>query len=106
MMEYTFRVSNSKFKNSKLFLLPSEKRYTLKGKNLLPLGANSFLSEQTPFQKVTDMQETNRSSQKVSRCKICQKKIPGTVLTSVLVFFLLTALRLVPVFLSPIYQSR
>ena len=30
---------------------PYEKGSTLKGKNLLPLGANSFLLEQTPFQK-------------------------------------------------------
>ena len=29
----------------KMILLPSEKGYTLKGKNLLPWGANSFLSE-------------------------------------------------------------
>ena len=32
---------------SKLFFLPSEKGCTLKGKNLLPEGANSFFSEQT-----------------------------------------------------------
>ena len=30
---------------------PSEKGSTLKGKNLFPRGANSFLLEQTPFQK-------------------------------------------------------
>ena len=30
---------------SKLFSLPSEKASTQKGKNLLPLGANSFLLE-------------------------------------------------------------
>ena len=35
---------------SKLILSPSEKEFTLKEKNLLPLGANSFLSELTPFQ--------------------------------------------------------
>ena len=29
----------------------SEKESTQKGKNLLPRGANSFLFEQTPFQK-------------------------------------------------------
>ena len=28
-----------------IFFLPSEKRSTLKGKNLLPMGANSFLLE-------------------------------------------------------------
>ena len=30
---------------SKLFFSPSEKGSTLKGKNLLPMGANSFLLE-------------------------------------------------------------
>ena len=29
--------------------VPSEKGFILKGKNLLPLGATSFLSEETPF---------------------------------------------------------
>ena len=33
------------------FWLPSEKGCTLKGKNLLPRGENSFLLEYTPFQK-------------------------------------------------------
>ena len=33
------------------FCFPSEKGSTLKGKNLLPLGANSFLLELNPFQK-------------------------------------------------------
>ena len=32
-------------------LVPSEKGSTLKGKNLLPRGANSFLLEKIPFQK-------------------------------------------------------
>ena len=31
-------------------LVPSENESTLKEKNLLPMGANSFLLEQTPFQ--------------------------------------------------------
>ena len=35
-----------------LFSLPSEKGCTLKGKNLLPRGANSFLLEYTPLQKL------------------------------------------------------
>ena len=43
---------------SKQFYLPSEKGSTLKGKNLLPLGANSFLLEQTPFQKGYGKQES------------------------------------------------
>ena len=35
---------------SNCFSLPSEKGSNLKGKNLLPLGANSFLSKETLFQ--------------------------------------------------------
>ena len=31
--------------------LPSEKGSTLKGKNLLPLGTNSFLLEESPFRR-------------------------------------------------------
>ena len=34
---------------SKLVLLSSKKGSSLTGKNLLPLGANSFLSEKIPF---------------------------------------------------------
>ena len=49
----------------KQFSLPSEKDCALKGKNLLPvgansLGANSFLLEQTPFQKETDVHESKQ----------------------------------------------
>ena len=36
--------------------LPSEKEYTLNGKNLPPLGANSFLLEYSPFLKGFDVQ--------------------------------------------------
>ena len=36
--------------------IPSEKVSTLKGKNLLPLGANSSLLENTPFQKEFEVQ--------------------------------------------------
>ena len=39
-------------KLSNLFCLISEKGSALKGQNLLPIGANSFLLEQTLFQKV------------------------------------------------------
>ena len=39
----------------KLFYLPSGKGSNLKGKNLLSLGANSFLLEYTPFQKGIDV---------------------------------------------------
>ena len=34
-----------------IYLLSSEKESILKGKNLLPLQANSFLSEETTLQK-------------------------------------------------------
>ena len=39
----------------KLLLLPSERESTLKEKNLLPLGANSFLLELTPLKKGFDV---------------------------------------------------
>ena len=45
---------------SKLFSFPYEKESTLKEKNLLPLGANSFLLEWTPFQKGLGMRKANR----------------------------------------------
>ena len=48
-----------------LFLLLSEKGSTLKGKNLLPLGANSFLLEQTLFQKGTGVPESKQEVTKV-----------------------------------------
>ena len=43
----------------------SEKRSTLKGKNLLPLGANSFLLEHTSFQKRLVVQESKQEVSKV-----------------------------------------
>ena len=43
----------------------SEKRSTLKGKNLLPLGANSFLLEKTLFRRDLMSRGTNRMSQKL-----------------------------------------
>ena len=36
---------------SRLLCLPSEKGFSLKGNNLLPLGANYFLLEETPYQR-------------------------------------------------------
>ena len=50
---YTFKRSNS----VKMFLLPQWKGSIVKGNNLLPLGANSFLLEKTPFQKGIGVQE-------------------------------------------------
>ena len=40
---------------SKVICLRSEKESTLKGKNLLPKGENSFLLERTPFPERLDM---------------------------------------------------
>ena len=42
---HTLTLFSGETTQSILFSFPSEKRFTLKGKNLLPLGANSFLSE-------------------------------------------------------------
>ena len=50
---------------SKVFCLPSEKGSTLKGKNLLPVGANSFLLELIPFQKGFNLLEHKEEVTKV-----------------------------------------
>ena len=65
--------------------LPYEKKEsTLKGKNLLPLGANSFFLEQTPFRKETKINgDQVASPEKVSILFNC----PGTVRVTE-VFFL------------------
>ena len=61
----TFRRGNSTFYRI-VSCLPSEKRSTLEGKNLLKGGggggggANSFLLEQTPFLKGFGVQEHNQ----------------------------------------------
>ena len=47
------------------FCFPSEKRSTLKGRNLLPLGANFFLLEKTPFQKGIGVLESKQEVMKV-----------------------------------------
>ena len=49
----------------KLFWFLSGKVSALKGKNLLPLGANSFLVEQTPFQKGLDVKKRKQEVTKV-----------------------------------------
>ena len=62
---FSCHIRNSSYgegKLSKLFCFPSEKWSTLKGKNLLLLGPNSFLLEKTPFQKGIDVQKANRKS--------------------------------------------
>ena len=51
--------------NSQKFLSSSEKASTLKEKNLLPLGANSFLLEWIPFPKGIRVQERKEKSQKL-----------------------------------------
>ena len=50
---------------SKLFCLPSGKGSSLKGKNLLPGGANSFLLEYTPFRRGLMFWNANRKSKKL-----------------------------------------
>ena len=50
---------------SKLLCLSSEKGYILKVKNFLPMGANSFFLEQTPFQKWLGVQECKQEVTKV-----------------------------------------
>ena len=58
--------------------LPSENRSTLKGKNL---GANSFLSEKTHFQKGHECRKANSKSQKLShlhtRAVVGQRSSPA-----------------------------
>ena len=49
----------------KMFLLPSKKGSTLKGKNLLPAGANSFLLVYTLFWKDPDEQGSKEEIKKV-----------------------------------------
>ena len=58
---YTFRDGNS----VKILSPVSEKGSALKGKNLLPLGANSFLLDETLFQKGLGMQESKKEVTKV-----------------------------------------
>ena len=57
----------------KLFCLPSEKGSTLKGKNLLHQGANSFLLELNPFQK-GGMLESNHEVRKRAKPHFLQHK--------------------------------
>ena len=45
---------------------PSKERSTLKGKNLLPQGTNSFLLERTPFQKGPTKFDIDASPENVS----------------------------------------
>ena len=48
-----------------LFCLLSEKESALKGKNLFPLGANSFFLNYISFKKEFDLKETNKAVTKV-----------------------------------------
>ena len=65
---------------TKLILLPSEKRSSLKDKNLLPMGANSILLEKTSFQKRICVQESKQEA--IKNCLPCQKmaeNVPSAV---------------------------
>ena len=64
-IHYTF----SGGKSVKLFLTPFGKGVYSKGKNLLPMGANSFLLEQIPFRRGLMCRKANRKSQKLHACK-------------------------------------
>ena len=55
--------------NLKVFFFPSEKVCTLKGQNLLPLRANSFLLELTLFHKDMAYRKAIRQSQNLSVLK-------------------------------------
>ena len=50
----------------KIVLLPSEKGSTLKGKNLLPLGVNSFLFRVDPLSEGDWCAKTQKKKQKLS----------------------------------------
>ena len=62
---------------SKLFCLSSEKRSTLKQKTLLPWEANSFILEQTSFQKEA---KGKTILMQLSPLKVYQFPLNGTVL--------------------------
>ena len=55
--------------------LPSKMESTLKGKNLLPREANSFLLEQTPFQKGLGTQESKTEVTKIVSCEHGRKSV-------------------------------
>ena len=67
-----FNISKQNFKGTNLSVCfstnqaPSDKESTLKGKNLLLMGANSFFLEQAPFQKEGNTILTIVSSESVS----------------------------------------
>ena len=58
---------------SKLFRLPSELGSILKGKNLLPSGANSFLLEWTLFRKDLLCMKANKNQKSCLPCEKGQK---------------------------------
>ena len=61
----------------KFVLFPSEKGSAQKGKNLLPRGANSFLFQQTPFQKGLGAQESTQEVTKVAFLVKMAKNLPS-----------------------------
>ena len=62
---------------SKVLYFLSEKWSSLKEKNLLPRGANSFVSEKTTFQKEVSMQELKQEVTKVVSLENMAKKLPS-----------------------------
>ena len=59
----------------------SEKESTVKGKNLLPLEANSFLSGKTPFQNGSDAQRKKQKATKVVSFVTMMKKYTKDVVS-------------------------
>ena len=57
---YSFKGSNYQYA-----YIPSKKGSTLKGRNLHPVGANSFLLGETLFQKGFDVQELKQEVTKI-----------------------------------------
>ena len=68
--------------SDKWILLPSEKGPTLKGKNLLPIGANSFLLEEIPFRSELVCRNANRKSQKLDCVEVLRPSQPSGIMSS------------------------
>ena len=83
--------------------IPPEKGSTLKGKNLLPLGANSFCLELTSFQEGLVCRKGNRKSQKLSPLAEMAKIPPGVVIF--LNNYYSSKLSVQPQYVSHIYNS-
>ena len=64
---------------SKLICFPSEKGSSLKGKTLLPRGANSFFLEKIPFQKWLGVQESKQEVSKIVSLVKRGQKLPSVL---------------------------